>query len=726
LVQLKTFGKVRLADCGFSRPKPLLLLAYLTLEGPQERAKLARLFWNGKNGKASLSVVLSQFKKECAVQVLSDQPGIDPLPSLIACDAPALLEATEHQNVERALELYQGSFLQDLSKPLDDLELSGELLDWVLEKREWYAAKMQNLLLDASERALSAGDVKGAQTFAERAYNLPDAPELEPAMLSKLQRILGRTTSDVTVKLERTIKANLADLPDGAQRVFLALSIQEKINLTIVRAALELPLTEVARAQEDLFMAGLIDTDAKVTAPDLASNWLRTHSSERFGLLIALARATPPEDAFSYYEQLYQLTQGFGGIGDFQRAHTAYCAQAKSAMDRLEFARAITLLEPVFAVQKTLDAEPHSQSCFLLSYALERTGRFKDAFEVISTLPAAKETPNTIALKSNLLWRIGKNPEARAAAEQALEGDLEWLWAKATAHNTLGYLASSSGDFTEAASSFKKSASLYRMAGDQHRWVGALNNYANELSKTAERAEGVHKSPSDVQVLRAEAIAAYGEALQALDHLVGANDALRARILINMGLLVQGQKEFVKAEGLYKEAQTYLGNTKPLGLLAHLHYNLGTVYYKLERNDESKRELESAIELASSAGDMVTKMIAMARLGVLEDNEDDIVLIAEMLQSSKNAEFSRKAFSRYGQMLREHFENAIRAQKSIELRRILVKLQDFYQKFELLEKAREIGETIADINNGSTLEFNNAKINGLFENLTYEYAVKHA
>ena len=42
---LRTLGELRLEGSDFSRPKPLLLLAYLALEGPKPRRYLAELFY---------------------------------------------------------------------------------------------------------------------------------------------------------------------------------------------------------------------------------------------------------------------------------------------------------------------------------------------------------------------------------------------------------------------------------------------------------------------------------------------------------------------------------------------------------------------------------------------------------------------------------------------------------------------------------------------------------
>ena len=211
-MHLLTLGKVRLENCTFSRPKPLLLLSYVTLEGPQERRKLAELFWEGDTQKnlGKLSVVLSQFKKEGA-EVFPDKSGIDPLPSLIKSDVHEFLEALEQNYLTKALEIYQGPFLHDLGKSLDDLEISDEILDWVLEKREFLADKAQKAMLELAEQMLS-DHPKEARGLAERAYQLAEAPEMEPQRASHLQHVLAQTQSILSKQFNVTTKANLDEL----------------------------------------------------------------------------------------------------------------------------------------------------------------------------------------------------------------------------------------------------------------------------------------------------------------------------------------------------------------------------------------------------------------------------------------------------------------------------------------------------------------------------------
>ena len=55
---LRTLGGLELEGASFQWPKALLLLSYLTLEGPQERHHLGELFWPG-SGRGLPSQVTS-------------------------------------------------------------------------------------------------------------------------------------------------------------------------------------------------------------------------------------------------------------------------------------------------------------------------------------------------------------------------------------------------------------------------------------------------------------------------------------------------------------------------------------------------------------------------------------------------------------------------------------------------------------------------------------------
>lgn len=680
-MQLVTFGKVHLSSCDFSRPKPLLVLSYLTLEGAQERRTLAELFWQGDNDKkglqkklGKLSVVLAQFKKEGAAEAFPDKPGLDPIPSQVACDALAFLAALDKGDLEAALELYGGPFLYDLGKTLDRLDVSSEIEDWVLERREAFAQKAQAAMIGLAERAFSTADLRAAKAWAEKAYRLSEAPELEPAALSKLNKLLTASESDLADASGSDVATNLDELSGESLQVFLALALQDEPNLTIARAALNLPISAVSKAREELILNGLIAADGKVLAQDMARNWLSERPTERMPLLLALARATPPEGAFKLYQAIYKATQGFGGVGDVLRARAAYCAKAKSLMNDLNFAEVAELMGELREVEKVTEAEPEADARFLEAYALERMGRFKEAFERIQGLPEAAYTPDITALKAVLLWRLGKHDEARAYAEVALESGLDWLWARATATNTLGALALSGGDFLESASQFNKAAALFNAAGDKNRWAGSLNNHAIALDMLATNT----KDNEQQKVLHEDAEQAYQKVLDALDQ-IGEQALLRARVLLNLGLLWEHREAWDKAEAYYLEATPFAHKAVALDMVARLNLNLGYVYSEQKRFDEAKANYDSAVEMAAKAGEFTVQGQAIVNRALLENNIDAMEVGLELIEQSGHLRGSDEFLRDYESLLTKIIG---KAQEQGDV----AKVKRFQKKFSELKK----------------------------------------
>jgi DNA-binding SARP family transcriptional activator len=717
-VQLITFGKVKLKGLGFSRPKPLLLLAYLTLEGAQTRDALAELFWSDRKAKSNLSVVLSQFKKEGAGNVISSQPGIDPLPSLIRCDAQAFLELLAADNLQAALELYKAPFLHDLGKPLDDLEVSSELRDWVFLKREWFAQQAQVAMLALAESNLAEDRIQTARALAERAYQLPEAPELEPINLARLQRLLSKTNSDLNKNLERSLKAGIDDLTLKQRSVFLALSLQSQPNLSIIRNALEFTLNELAEAQETLLMAGLIDLNARVLTPELASSWLENHPSERSPLVIAMARATPPEDAFLLYNRIYRDTQGFGGLGDMAKARTAYCHQAQNLMNQLEFAKVIGLLEEVRSAERVTGIDPEPESTFLYAYALERSGRFKEALEVVQNLAILHLTSKLMALKSGLLWRAGKTAEAQLTAESVLNNGSGDLWAKATAYNTIGCVSSSGAEYSEAISSFKKAAGFYEAVSDQHRWIGALNNQATNLGMMADHMRRLDEPEVTVESVLIESEVAYKTALEGLSKLEIGNLPLEGRILFNLGRISETRKDWVQAEHYYLQAEAVVENAGLTDLSARLKINLGRVYQHENRVVESEQAYREAVQKASIAGELSIQALAMTQLGYLRNDLDQIELALELFEQVGDLDWLRKTLVDYKDILKVHLEQALGQHDLKRTHRILERVKKLHQRLEHDELASRVETAIEQIRAKSptSLELN---LSDLFEDLDF-------
>ncbi len=178
-VRLKTLGGLELTNSTFQRPKPLLLLCYLTHQGPQERRHLAELFWpDASNGLASLSTALYRLSKAAPDTIGADEQRAW---SHATTDAQQLQTQLHNPNTPWQPHLYQGPFLQGIYLP----GWSTELEEWIYHTREHLAANVQQALLRDAETTAATGRFPQAAQQAQEALDLPGAPEPEPEDLSR-------------------------------------------------------------------------------------------------------------------------------------------------------------------------------------------------------------------------------------------------------------------------------------------------------------------------------------------------------------------------------------------------------------------------------------------------------------------------------------------------------------------------------------------------------------
>lgn len=184
-MRLRMLGGLELPGTGLRRPKPLLLLGYLALEGPKERRLLAELFWPGaKNPSASLAVALSQIRRGApgAFWEAGGQVGTE-----LGTDVADLAEKVAAGAWEEALALAKGPFLAGLRIPLGP-----ELEDWVFGWRERIEGWLAEAHLALAEAALAEGQKAIAKTHAEAAYDrLAAGGEGVPARALELLRATG-------------------------------------------------------------------------------------------------------------------------------------------------------------------------------------------------------------------------------------------------------------------------------------------------------------------------------------------------------------------------------------------------------------------------------------------------------------------------------------------------------------------------------------------------------
>ncbi|NTY00338.1 ATP-binding protein [Deinococcus sp. JMULE3] len=190
---LITLGGLELGS--FRKVKSLLLLVYVTLEGPTPRRTLATLLWpDAARPEGSLRVALHALR-EVHPGALG---GEDRLSTPVTSDAARLLTLRG----EAAWDAYAGPFLHGV--PLTGV--SAEFEEWVETQRERLARHVQEEALRAAETA----DPARAADWAARAHRTPGAP---PPEADLLRRALPLTLPGSP--LEAEIRAELGELDEG-------------------------------------------------------------------------------------------------------------------------------------------------------------------------------------------------------------------------------------------------------------------------------------------------------------------------------------------------------------------------------------------------------------------------------------------------------------------------------------------------------------------------------
>ncbi len=199
---LNTLGGAALAGSTFRRSKPLVVLAYLALEGAQDRRYLAELIWpDAGDPRQSLTVALSQLHAEMPGLVRKDGGR---LRAEVDCDAVQLAEAAANHEWDRVVELYRGPFLAGTEVDAGNPELE----EWLFATRERLALTAQTALLELGERSLAAGhDADAAKLVEQGAALAPDAGG-ELTRLERLQELLAATGSPRLASLRREASAS--------------------------------------------------------------------------------------------------------------------------------------------------------------------------------------------------------------------------------------------------------------------------------------------------------------------------------------------------------------------------------------------------------------------------------------------------------------------------------------------------------------------------------------
>jgi predicted ATPase len=259
---LRTLGGLELQDSGFTRPKPLLLLGYLALEGVRDRRHIGELFFaQAKDRMNSLRTTLKRLRQEVPGALEADG---DPLRASVECDAQKLLSNLEAGELELATAHYTGSFMAGVYLP----DWSIELEEWVYTTREFIASRVRGALLTLAEREASRSDFTSAAQLAERACWLAGAPDPEPEEFTRLGALFTAGQSPFMGRLRELAKGFEIDLNfnlEEARQKFLELRPESSTRsslptrgTTFIGRNIERPQIEKALAREDVRLLSLI------------------------------------------------------------------------------------------------------------------------------------------------------------------------------------------------------------------------------------------------------------------------------------------------------------------------------------------------------------------------------------------------------------------------------------------------------------------------------------
>jgi tetratricopeptide (TPR) repeat protein len=397
--------------------------------------------------------------------------------------------------------------------------------------------------------------------------------------------------------VREALEARLVRLSPQARELFLALCLFDEPDPLALREALGLTGIELARALEDLVELAFAEPSGRIRIRSAAQEYHEAHPAETARIALRLARTLSPLEA----HPLWQRARALWEPADQTQVGQAYRAWSTELLRRGFPKRAAEML---------LEAPAEPATLLLRARALERAQQYREGLELLQGLEAS---PEVLALRGAILWRLGRTQEAKEASEQALHGSEA---ARAEALNTLALLASLAGQHAEAASLLRRSASLWLLLGDRGRRAGALNNLAIAQSELGQDAE-----------------AAFGEALEA----AGDDLALRARTLINLGRVREGRPDRAGAVAAYQEAATLAQEAGALGTAARAWNNLGALEHPT--SPQAAREAyQRSLALARQAGEKLLLATSLINLAELTHDRE---ALEEALRLSEESGFAQ-------------------------------------------------------------------------------------
>jgi tetratricopeptide (TPR) repeat protein len=265
---------------------------------------------------------------------------------------------------------------------------------------------------------------------------------------------------------------------------------------------------------------------------------------------------------------------------------------------------------PQKAAELLSESQRDDEVMFWRAYALERTGKFSEAFDSIKNVSSSD---NIKALKATLYFRFGKAKEANKLAQEAIKGD---LWARAQAHSILADIAYQHKDYEKALGFCRRAVMLWQTQGNRSRAANSLNAIAVYLDSQGKPLEIVE--------------AAYQEALD-----LASNDMrLKAIILGNLAILWERHDLIDKAIHSY-QATIQSAQELQLADIAALSWNnLGTLHHRQNQKNQARQAYQKAIEFAQQTNEIKALGNTLANLAELDEDFDAWEEALKLLEGS--------------------------------------------------------------------------------------------
>ena len=259
---LRTFGRLEVEGGAFRRPKALLLLAYLAVEGPTARRSLARRFFpSATDPLKALGMTLTRLRSGLPGAVEADDTEAR---SRVVADVALLRDALGRGDLAATERLVRGPFLATA-----DLRGCGEEVEeWLFRTREVLAAEVQGTLVADAEGLASDGDWAAARRLVAAAFALATSIQGAPCVVPALRRRLRRLAVAVDWDdpgATGDVASDLSLSRDAARNELAALAP--------TRSTTRLPALvgeSVGRASEEAAIRAALDRSRCVTVTGMA------------------------------------------------------------------------------------------------------------------------------------------------------------------------------------------------------------------------------------------------------------------------------------------------------------------------------------------------------------------------------------------------------------------------------------------------------------------------